>query len=251
MRTNYLMKWLFRTLLLFALPAPLAAQLFAVPATVEPVQVRPSPSARPEVDHLPGVHLVVSLYERRLWLRDNQIVLYEATIGVGRTEPLEFEGRTWEFATPVGRRTVLGKQANPVWVPPDWHYAERAKENGWSLLPLVGRRPVALGDGSRIEIRAARVVRVLADGRVEPLPIGEDIVFGDTLIVPPFGTLNRRLEGALGPYKLDLGEGYLIHGTMGETSLGRAATHGCLHVSDEDLAFLYDTVAVGTPIIIY
>jgi lipoprotein-anchoring transpeptidase ErfK/SrfK len=83
------------------------------------------------------------------------------------------------------------------------------------------------------------------------LPPGEEIVFDGTLYVPPFGTANRRIPGELGRYKLDLGDGYLIHGTPDQSSVGTAATHGCLRLREADLRFVYERVPTGTAVYIY
>ena len=37
-----------------------------------------------------------------------------------------------------------------------------------------------------------------------------------------------------------------IHGTGDQTSLGRPASHGCIHLSDPDLIALYDLLPSGT-----
>ncbi|HEX9564832.1 MAG TPA: L,D-transpeptidase, partial [Gemmatimonadaceae bacterium] len=65
------------------------------------------------------------------------------------------------------------------------------------------------------------------------------------------GTLNRMIQGELGRYALDLGDGYLIHGTPDPSSIGRAVTHGCIRLGDRDITWLYRHVPVGTPVYIY
>jgi L,D-transpeptidase ErfK/SrfK len=69
--------------------------------------------------------------------------------------------------------------------------------------------------------------------------------------VPPPGDAARKVEGELGGYVLNLGNGYLIHGTKNETTLGRPASHGCVRLGAENLKMLYETVPVGTPVYIY
>ena len=61
------------------------------------------------------------------------------------------------------------------------------------------------------------------------------------------------MPDALGPYKLDTGERYLIHGThpYNEESVGEAVSHGCVRMGNEDLARLYPLVPRGTPVIIF
>ena len=84
-----------------------------------------------------------------------------------------------------------------------------------------------------------------------PLPTNEHIVFDNTLFVPPMGSKNRKIEGELGKYRLNLGDGYLLHGTPYKESIGLAATHGCVRMRDEDIEWLYDHVPVGTRVYIY
>lgn len=198
-----------------------------------------------------GLHLRVSRAERRIRLMDGSIVLHEAPVAVGKGGTLEHEGQRWEFSTPVGERKVLGKQEDPVWIPPDWHYVELARERGLELVWLGAGKSVALADGSRVLLDADRVVRQRSDGTREGIPIGEEILFGDTLVVPPIGSANRRIPGELGRYKLDLGSGYLIHGTPREETVGGAVTHGCIRLREEDLRRFYLGVPVGTRVFIY
>jgi len=61
-----------------------------------------------------------------------------------------------------------------------------------------------------------------------------------------------RLEyGALGEYALDLGDGYMIHGTLYEKLLGRSVSHGCVRLGRDDLRQVYAATRVGTPVYIY
>ncbi len=43
---------------------------------------------------------------------------------------------------------------------------------------------------------------------------------------------------------------YGIHGTTNPTSIGRAASHGCIRMFNNDIKELYEIVPVGTPVII-
>ena len=69
--------------------------------------------------------------------------------------------------------------------------------------------------------------------------------------IPPPDDPSRLVEGDLGDYALDLGDGYLIHGTPNEASLGRPVSHGCVRLGTDDLKRLYQTVPVGTRVYIY
>lgn len=68
----------------------------------------------------------------------------------------------------------------------------------------------------------------------------------------PGPTAPERYEaGVLGDYGLDFGDGYLIHGTLFQRFLGQSVTHGCVRVGDTDLAQIWESTRVGTPIYIF
>ncbi len=69
--------------------------------------------------------------------------------------------------------------------------------------------------------------------------------------VPPPDDPSRMVSGELGAYVLNLGDGYLIHGTKREELLGRPASHGCVRVGSADLEKLYKTVPNGTKVYIF
>ncbi|MBN2237783.1 MAG: L,D-transpeptidase [Bacteroidales bacterium] len=71
------------------------------------------------------------------------------------------------------------------------------------------------------------------------------------LPVPPPNDHSRFEYGVLGDYALNLGDGYLIHGTLYQRFLGLAVTHGCVRLNDSDLAFLYKEFPVGAKVFIY
>jgi hypothetical protein len=198
-----------------------------------------------------GRRLMIDLFERRLFWMDGPDTLFVATVAVGSGDTLSYQGREWRFDTPRGRRVIRGKEENPRWVPPLWHYVRHARATGRELAHLQAGRPVRLSDGTRLVVRGNRVGRVTPAGEFHPVTRGDHIIFDDTLFVPPLGTLERQVEDELGRYKLDLGDAYLIHGTPHKDSIGEAVTHGCIRVGDEELEFVYRYVPVGTPVYIY
>lgn len=56
----------------------------------------------------------------------------------------------------------------------------------------------------------------------------------------PFGTRWMKISVPWG--------GYGIHGTDNPSSIGRAASHGCIRMYNEDVNELYDIVPLGTPV---
>ena len=234
----------------------------AVAGIVAPLNLRPLRTFRDAADSMEyenaralaaratEYRVVVSMFDRELYVLDGSDTLLVAPVAVAVDTTLSYAGRNWRFETPRGRRRVLSKTANPVWTPPEWHYAEVAARQGLKLAHLRPGKPVTLSDGRKLTVRNGRVGTLDATGFF-PLPTDEEIVFDGTIFVPPSGTANRRIEGELGKYKLDLGEGYLLHGTPHQDSIGQAATHGCVRLLDEDIEWLYSEVPVGTPVYIY
>lgn len=56
---------------------------------------------------------------------------------------------------------------------------------------------------------------------------------------------------ALGKYALFLGDGYMIHGTLYERSLGMSVTHGCVRLGARDLETVWNAAPVGTKVYLY
>jgi hypothetical protein len=196
-----------------------------------------------------GFRIVVSLMDRHLWAVVGNDTVLSAPAAVAKGTTLEFGKSTYKFVTPRGTRTVLGKESDPIWQPPEWLYAEVALEHDLKL-DHIGSRPIKLSDGRLLTVRNGKV-GVIDNGEFGALPTDEHIVFGNTLYVPPLGTENRKVEGELGKYRLILGDGFLLHGTPYKNSIGLAATHGCVRLRDEDIEWLYEHVPVGTKVYIY
>jgi lipoprotein-anchoring transpeptidase ErfK/SrfK len=93
----------------------------------------------------------------------------------------------------------------------------------------------------------------MPDGTIVPFETseGHEIVVGKELIVPPFGTNQRKYRGVLGSHRLNLGDGYALHGTNEPASVGKAVSHGCVRLRNEDIDYLYGLVPVGTAVYIY
>jgi hypothetical protein len=207
--------------------------------------------ARALAENARGFRLVISLLDRRLWAIIDADTLLDAPVGVASGLSLDYQGRRWTFATPRGRRTVIAKDSLPDWVPPDWHYYEVARAHGLVVRRLTTGRPVDLQDGRRLEVRDGAVGVVQADSIFTPLPPEDEIIYDGILFIPPLGSRNRRITGELGMYRIDLGGGYLLHGTPHLDSIGAAETHGCIRLGDAAIAWLYEFVRIGLPVYIY
>ncbi len=200
-------------------------------------------------------YLVISLEDRHLWYKQRGAVLFSTAVatGSGKTMVEEDGVSAWKFETPRGRLVVQSKEEAPVWAPPEWHYVEQSRKRGLGLCRLeIGER-LAVADGSLITVEGNDVVRVLPDGRRDVLQAtdGREIVVDGKVLVPPLGTTQRRYKGVLGTYRLNMGDGYAIHGTNQPNTIGRAVSHGCVRMRNEDIAKLYPMVPVGTPVYIY
>lgn len=198
-----------------------------------------------------SLHISVSLDERRLWVVAGVDTVMEAPVAIGSGETLVFGEKIWQFDTPRGIRTIRGKDSDPEWTPPEWHYAETANEYGLKLVKLSLKKPYSISKGRKIVFKDGEAGVLHPDSGFAFLPLDEEIVFDNTLFVPPVGSKNRKVQGMLGKYKLDTGAGVLLHGTPEKSSIGKAATHGCLRLRDEDIEWLYDYVPVGTRVYIY
>jgi L,D-transpeptidase catalytic domain len=198
-----------------------------------------------------GYRVIVSLFDRHLWVVNGADTLRSAPAAVAMDSTLDYAGHSWKFDTPRGKRTIRGKTNNPLWIPPDWHYAEVAKENHLALSRVPLKGVVKIANGRKLQVRNGEVGVIVPDSGWQALPLDEEVVFDDTLYMPPLGSKNRRIYGELGSYRLDMGDGYLIHGTPEESTVGDAVTHGCVRLKEEDIAWLYTNVPIGTGVYIY
>ena len=209
-----------------------------------------NPSTRPDQPYI-----VVSIGERELWYRKGNEVLFHTQVatGSGKTLVSGAGGKEYKFDTPRGRLTVQSKEVNPEWVPPDWHFQEEAIKKGLGIMRLERGNSIRASDGSVLTVQGADIVKRYPNGTVIPLSVteGHEIIANGNIIIPPYGTTQRRYKGIMGTRRLYLGDGYGIHGTDHPESIGRAASHGCVRLRNEDIEKLYDMVPIGTPVYIY
>jgi L,D-transpeptidase YbiS len=107
--------------------------------------------------------------------------------------------------------------------------------------PKTGRRWVFDTPRGEFEIRKKKV---------DPIWVKPDWAFIEEGKPVPASFRERLEPYMLGDYALDLGDGYLIHGTLFKRSLGMSVTHGCVRVGDEDLAAIFRAVKPGTRVFI-
>ena len=200
-------------------------------------------STEKQIDDLHDSNFVitVSTTENRVYARRNGQLVFDAVCSTGKGTTLRAGGRTMVFRTPIGRFRIQSKEENPMWVPPDWHFIEQARENGLSVVHL--ERGQRLGD---LYVSGNEVI---SNGY--PLPQGELIVRGGAIVIPPVGTRQRQFPDVLGDHRLNLGDGYALHGTQAVSQLGRSVSHGCVRLANEDIARLYSMASVGDEVVIY
>jgi lipoprotein-anchoring transpeptidase ErfK/SrfK len=245
-------------------------------ASVTALQTKLQDVAR-QTDDLPdtGQTILVSTAENKLYVRRNGQTVFEAVCSTGKGTTLAMDGKTLIFDTPIGKLHILSKDENPQWVPPDWHYVEEARKNGMRVVHLnpgqsidkrTGQPPTSapsqgfwswLGGSSNtasnpvLKVRGDTVVEVGPDGSERELEPGKTIVAGDAIVIPPVDTKQRHYDKVLGKFRLEMGNGYGIHGTDEPDKLGQSVSHGCVRLGDTDIEKLYQIANVGDTVIIY
>ena len=209
-------------------------------------------SAKRAAERATGLHIVVDIFAHELYVVDGEDTLRKASVATAMNSTLTYGGRSWRFETPRGVRRVLTKEKEPVWRPPEWHFAEVALEHHLKLRTLNRGQVIHLRDGTKLTVQGDEV-GIIPPGSREfiPMVLDEHIVFDNTLFIPPADTKHRQIAGELGHFRLTLGDGYQLHGTPYANSIGAAVTHGCVRLHDEDVEWLYDNIPVGTKVYLF
>ncbi len=185
--------------------------------------------------------ITVSTTENRVYARRSGQLVFDAICSTGSNSTLVTGGSTKVFRTPIGRFRIKSKEENPKWVPPDWHYVEEAQKSGLGV--------VRLQRGQNIGGVYVSGNEVYADGYpVDPKRL---VVRGGAVVIPPIGTRARQFPDVLGTHRLNLGDGYALHGTQAVDKLGQSVSHGCIRLHNDDIARLYQMASVGDEVIIY
>ena len=155
--------------------------------------------------------------------------------------------RTFAKGAPGGRYIVIDRGNNRLWI-------RSAKGVELQAVVSTGSGTVLKESGGKertwtFETPAGRL-KVLSMRR-NPVWVKPDWAFLEEGQQPPTRTSERVEKGSLGEWALDLGDGYMIHGTLYERLLGRSLTHGCIRVGRDDLREVARLAHPGTPVIIY
>jgi lipoprotein-anchoring transpeptidase ErfK/SrfK len=198
--------------------------------------------------------VIVSLADNRLWVRDGNTELFTTRVASGSGRTLLGSGRSqkYKFDTPRGKLTVLSKETTPAWVPPEWHFVEQAGKRRLGILRMKRGQVIPVADGV-ITTRGSELIKRHRDGSVQTLTAsdGKELVAGGRIIIPPGGNNARRYKEVLGTHRLNLGDGYALHGTNAPNTIGRSVSHGCVRLRNEDIETLYRMIPVGASVYIY
>jgi L,D-transpeptidase YbiS len=94
-------------------------------------------------------------------------------------------------------------------------------------------------------------MRTVKRKKTEPIWTKPDWAFIEENEPIPKDRSKRLEEGVLGDYALDIGNDYMIHGTIYTRLLGQPVTHGCIRMDDSDLKVVYETAKKGTRVYIF
>jgi len=166
-----------------------------------------------------------------------------------RAMAIEVEGLRAKAQRRIGKdlNILVDTQANKL-------YVKQGITLLWQADCSVGKGGILTDKrtGRRWEFVTPRGQFEIRDKIAEPIWIKPDWAFVETKeIIPPPGDPSRQTQGELGAFVMNLGDGYLIHGTKNEASLGQPASHGCVRLGKEDLQKIYNLVPKGTRVFIY
>lgn len=133
-------------------------------------------------------------------------------------------------------------------------YVKRGLTLLWSADCSVGKGGFLLDKvtGRRWQFVTPRGQFEVQDKFANPIWHKPDWAFvEDHQLIPPPDDPKRNVQGELGAFVFNLGDGYLIHGTPNENLLGHAVSHGCVRLGADDLKKLYDLIPIGTRVYIY
>ncbi len=121
----------------------------------------------------------------------------------------------------------------------------RAQESGPRIVISIPDRKLAVVEGGR----AVRIYDVAVGAEVSPSPTGTFTVVSripNPTWYHPGKVVGPGRNNPLGTRWLGLSaKGYGIHGTNVPRSVGRAASHGCIRLRNQDIEELFEIVRVG------
>ena len=219
-------------------PAPTAQTAPAAPAPA------PQPSARPPGPNLLSVRGQVALRERP---GGDAAALVGSTTEFGSPRVLNVAARRGAWLGVVTDEQPNGQLA---WVR-EKDTALRGSRTSWSLHADLSERRVELRRGGR----TVRRLSVAVGNSTSPTPPGRYAVtdkISGARYGPYYGCCILALTGhqTNPPPGWTGGDRLAIHGTDAPSTIGNAASAGCLRAADADLEVLMRLVPLGAPVIV-
>lgn len=107
-------------------------------------------------------------------------------------------------------------------------------------------------DGTRKPFKTPKGMFAVQLKRRDPVWTKPDWAFIEEGLKPPSARSSERYdEATLGAYALNIGDGYMLHGTLYQRFLGLPVTHGCVRLGDADLEVIFKTLDKGAKVFIY
>jgi L,D-transpeptidase ErfK/SrfK len=126
--------------------------------------------------------------------------------------------------------------------------AEERRQAQQRIVVSIPDRKLVLIDGDRV----VRTYDVAVGKASTPTPEGEFQIINHIQNPTYYGTgvvIGPGTGNPLGTRWMGLSaKGYGIHGTNVPSSIGKAASHGCIRMRQQDLEELFDLVKVGTTV---
>jgi len=155
------------------------------------------------------------------------------------------------------RKELESLEGDELWIVVDSQNNELAVRRGRRTL---FRASVSTGTGNEAEIVGGRKLffetprgmrRVIRKER-DPVWYKPDWAYLEEGVAPPAEDDRARVvRGKLGLFALDLGDGFKIHGTPDDATIGRWTTHGCVRLATDDLATVYRYAEEGTRVYVF
>lgn len=107
-------------------------------------------------------------------------------------------------------------------------------------------------NGTRKPFKTPKGMFTVQLKRKDPVWTKPDWAFIEEGLKPPSARSSERYDDAtLGSYALNIGDGYMLHGTLYQRFLGLPVTHGCVRLGDADLEVIFNTLDKGAKVFIY
>lgn len=116
----------------------------------------------------------------------------------------------------------------------------------------TGKNELLIAGNKRIVFKTPKGIFTVRNKQQNRPWIKPDWAFiEDGLPIPSARSAERIDYSTLGDYAMEIGNGYMLHGTLYQRFLGLPVTHGCVRLGDKDLEVIYNTLSKGSKVYIY